>query len=180
MAIFKKRLNRFYRWYIRGDYHCDKCPMCWDDYSAYLGDGDCGCWIKGDIQDTCRLLPPIRFLLGWPKMKRAQYAENHSYDGYAEFHEEDDRKRKAYRDSILILLRNAELCERDHEGKLVPMCKLDLLDLYEGYDGPFNKAYRSYDNSIFRSYPTLKSEWVQLLKRTWKELVVDRVMPYFE
>lgn len=53
-------------WYIKGEYHCDNCPFCWggeyrpgcDDYD------DVGCYIFNDLKDSCRLLPPLRFILG--------------------------------------------------------------------------------------------------------------------
>lgn len=66
-------------YYIKGEYHCDKCPFCWggeympgcDDYD------DAGCYIFGDLRDTCRLIPPIRFILGWGRRKRAEYFRAH-------------------------------------------------------------------------------------------------------
>lgn len=74
-----KWLKNRWKWYVLGYYHCDKCPYCWADYS-YEGDCDCGCYIKGDIQDTCRLIPPFREIIGWPRMRYAQYWETHQYD----------------------------------------------------------------------------------------------------
>ena len=65
----RKKKSKAIEWYIRGEYHCDKCPFCFggeylpgcDDYE------DAGCYIFGDLRDTCRLIPPIRFILGWGK-----------------------------------------------------------------------------------------------------------------
>ena len=74
-------------WYVYGHYHCDKCPMCWAEWS-YEGDGDCGCYIYGDLRDSCRLLPPFRWLRGWHRKKRALYWEAHQYDGMAEWYQQ--------------------------------------------------------------------------------------------
>ena len=77
-------------YYIKGEYHCDKCPFCWgggympecDDYD------DAGCYIFGDLRDTCRLIPPIRFILGWGRRKRTEYFRAHKYDDFSEWYAE--------------------------------------------------------------------------------------------
>lgn len=159
--------------YIRGCYHCDSCPMCWSDWSSYLGDGDAGCYIYGDLRDTCRLIPPIRFLIGWPKKKKAQYAEDHSYDGIGEWYEQQQHQENTMREAILIALNGSEVCWRDHKGKLMPICKLDAMEL------GLNSAMRHYEDTCHPVIHTsLKEDWKKVLKRTWNAFL-EPFRPYF-
>ena len=61
-----RRIKTLWKWYVLGYYHCDKCPFCWEERG--YEDCDCGCYIRGDIRDTCRLIEPFRTLIGWPRM----------------------------------------------------------------------------------------------------------------
>lgn len=103
------KLKNFWKFYVKGEYHCDSCPFCWgggylpgcDDYD------DCGCYIKGDIADkSCRLIPPIRFLLGWGKRKKARYYENHRYDDYEDFMQMVTLEENAVEDALNEYLKN--------------------------------------------------------------------------
>lgn len=67
----KKRISDYWHWYILGEYHCDHCPYSWEE--RYDDDCDAGCCIKGDIQDTCRLIPPVRGIVGFFATKRYIY-----------------------------------------------------------------------------------------------------------
>ena len=172
-----KKLRRAYKWYIKGDYHCDHCPYCWSDWNYYEGDGDCGCYIRGDLWDTCRLIPPIRFLIGWPRMKRAQYWEGHQYDGYGEFYEQYEKELDAYSESVKILLEGLELYRRDYEGKLVPVCKANIFDRF----GP-NSFYTAHEHYESKAHPVvhipIKQQWKDLLRKTCNKLA-DHFRPYF-
>ena len=83
-----KAIKKFIDRYILGEYHCDTCPYGWEDW-YYEGDCDCGCYIFGDIRDSCRLIPPLRALIGWPRRKKSRYYASHQYDGFADFCEKD-------------------------------------------------------------------------------------------
>ena len=94
-----KALKNFWNYYIKGHYHCDTCPFCWggeylvgcDDYD------DAGCYIKGDIADcSCRLIPPIRFLIGWGRRKKTTYLQNHEYDDIDVWYMEKERKQEIF------------------------------------------------------------------------------------
>lgn len=176
----KKKLRRAWKWYIKGDYHCDKCPYCWSDWSSYTGDGDCGCYIRGDLWDTCRLIPPIRFLIGWPRKKQALYWEDHQYDGMGEWYEQQVEKETAYSESLEILLKGIELYRRDCEGKLMPVCKAALCERYCFGSGPFYEAYRYYEDHAHPivGEPPLKQQWKDLLCKTWNKFA-DKFRPYF-
>lgn len=132
----KKRLDRLWKWiktrwkwYVLGYYHCDECPYCWADYS-YEGDCDCGCYIKEDIQDTCRLLPPFRFLIGWPRMRYIAHWQDKEYDPIGEFY----MKRKEQEEEMMEVAKflfeaeGMELCWRDRSGTLYQDCKMDAIE----------------------------------------------------
>ena len=48
----KSMMYRIWHWYIKGEYHCDKCPYCWEERTSYEYDEwDAGCYIKGDLPE---------------------------------------------------------------------------------------------------------------------------------
>lgn len=173
-------LQRFLDYYIKGHYHCEGCPFCWggeylpgcDEYA------DCGCYIKGDIQDTCRLLPPVRFLLGWGKRKKAQYHQNHEYDDFGKWYEEklekEERLDRALRDYFRVM--GYGLVFADKDGRVVPV-NGEYITLTHCYD-----LYRlaSDCEDIFGpvKYVPLKQRWKELLKDTWDRFLMI-FKPYF-
>lgn len=173
------KIRRAWKWYIKGYYHCDHCPYCWAEYS-YEGDGDCGCYIRGDLWDTCRLIPPIRFLLGWPRKKQTLYREAHAYDDMGEWYEQQDERQRAYSKSLEIILKEIELYKRDCDGKLMPVCKAALIERYCFGSGPFYEAYRYYEDHAHPVVcePPIKQQWKDLLHKTLDEFA-DYFRPYF-
>ena len=180
----KKGINRLWnwlktrwKWYVLGYYHCEHCPYCWVE-SGYE-DCDCGCYIKGDIQDTCRLLPPFRFLIGWPRMRQWEYMNDHAWDGIGEHYEKQLERQEVFAESAVILLNQIELWQRDPEGKPFPICKEELLEIYAMGSGPFYEAFIHYEE---KAHPAkivpLKQRWKELIKLTWKHLVYDEIAPY--
>ena len=173
------KCKRFWRYYIKGDYHCDTCPFCWgveylpgcDDYA------DAGCCIKGELRDTCRLLPPIRFLLGWGRRKKALYYRAHEHDGFAEFVEERERQNREVEKALHNYLNThgysivyasqgkAVFLNDDHET-LKEYCEIyrltsDLQDIFAPV-----------------KYVPLKSRWKELIKDTWNRFLMI-FKPYF-
>ena len=171
-----KKKNEAIDWYIKGEYHCDKCPFGWDTYSEYLGDGDCGCYIFGDIRDTCRLIPPIRFILGWFKRKRAEYYEAHAYDNYLEWSKERDERTKRFNalfeedilDKYAVLLKDRDGNTFGESIDAKRFCKFDDVDLFR------------WDCEDLFSPPSvpLKERWAQLIKDTWHKFIMI-FKPYF-
>lgn len=179
----KKRLNRLWewiktrwKWYVLGYYHCDQCPYSWSEYS-YEGDGDCGCYIKGELWDTCRLIEPIRSLLGWPKKRYVEYWESHQYDGYDVFYDEIIQRDLAFEESLEIFLKNKEVYGRDHEGKLIPICKKEL---QRTFPIAFDEALTHYEEKVhpFQARQKLSTRWKDLLLDTWKECIYNNVAPF--
>lgn len=148
--------------YIYGHYHCDKCPMCWSDYSYECGDGDCGCYIFGERRDSCRLIPPFRHLVGWHRKRKAEYFAAHQYDGMADYYEELYRKQECMRKAIKKGLHGYELIHRDMEGKPIPVCTEEFLEMQS--DGVFYE----YEGKAYPFNPTtLREEWGKFLRKTW-------------
>lgn len=169
----KEKCKSAWRYYVLGYYHCDHCPMCWADW-AYEGDCDCGCYIFGNIRDTCRLLPPFRQLIGWPKKRYKQYWEIHQYDGCGEHFERVVEQDFAIEKVLKDALSGYEICRRDFTtGTLVPMCKAEWIEL--------NRAeirYTYEEKCHPYTYTPLKKEWKNVLTRTWNAFL-DIFRPYF-
>ena len=161
----KDKLKRAWKWYVEGYYHCDKCPYCWCEWS-YEGDGDAGCYIFGDLKDTCRLLPPIRTLIGWPKKKKAEYYFNHEYDGFAEWYEEEEKRGDKFNDLVIALFERYEICWKDDKGEYHPIDKEGYIR-YEGF-----RARRDYDDFCYPfAVKTLRQEWKELIAKTIRRFI---------
>ena len=82
------KIKNFIDWYIRGKYHCNKCPYSWAECSGYWGDGDYGCHLKGDVRDSCRhICNPISRMI----VNKKIYAKEHYYDDLIEIVEQSDK-----------------------------------------------------------------------------------------
>lgn len=169
---FKKKLPRWMRWYVLGDYHCDHCPMCWSDYSDYLGDGDCGCYIFGDIREgACRLLPPFRTLIGWPRKKRAQYDYAHQYDDMGDYYDREFHQEKVFVSCIKQLLSGYILVQRGFDGAFREIPLEEYTDCC-GFGSRIIDAYRAYEDEMYPTtwYVSLKHDWQNVISRTKQEL----------
>ena len=176
MKLFWKKIKKFWKWYVLGYYHCDRCPYSWDDACPGCEDYDCGCVIFGDTKDTCRLLPPFRFLIGWGKKKRFQYAQAHEYDGLVDWYEEHERKEAIMAKTISNNLAQWQLSlhRSGVDGSTAPVEDINaeievlahwIVDEYEQAAHPVQR-------------PTLCQEWKNLLHKTWRH-IIGHFAPYF-
>lgn len=118
----KSVFYRFWHWYIKGEYHCDKCPYAWEERTSYEYDEmEAGCYIKGDIYDTCRLFPPFRWIVGSLRQKKAKYYFNHEYDDFPEWHEKEEAKREKMIELLNKFFDGYDLCWKDSEGEYHPI-----------------------------------------------------------
>lgn len=160
-------------WYIKGEYHCDKCPFCWggeylpgcDDYD------DAGCYIFGDLRDTCRLIPPIRFILGWGKRKKAEYFQAHEYDDFPEWQEKRDAHERQFNACFKehILDRYA-VFHKDRDGNAFGG-PIDS-DRFCEFDEMMRLMWDCKDLFSPPSYVPLKEQWAQLIKDTWRKFIM--------
>lgn len=176
LDTFKKKILRLWKWYVQGYYHCHRCPYAWNDACPGCEDYDCGCVIFGDTRDTCRLLPPIRFLLGWGKKKRFQYTHAHEYDDLVIQYELKEKHEAAMTKAISNSLNQWKLTlyRENFDGTYVPVEDLDaevevithwIVDEYEPAVHPVQQL-------------SLRQEWSNLIRKTWKGFI--RIFaPYF-
>lgn len=76
-------LHKVYRYYIRGDYHCDVCPYSWEERGEE--DADAGCYLFGELRDTCRYIRnPISRMIVNGRLNDA----DHAYDGFQDYDKE--------------------------------------------------------------------------------------------
>ena len=173
----RSKVGQFYNWYIKGEYHCDHCPYCWEEWS-YEGDGDCGCYIKGDIQDTCRLLPPFKNIIGTIRKKKADYYLAHSWDGFGEFCQKQNEKEMFLREKLQEnIFKKRPLYEQNSDGAFV------LVDDYTqeySYIRPTAAVIlNDYEERFFPVvHKSLKEEWEELVKKTLNK-VFSKFKPYF-
>lgn len=159
------RCKRFWKYYIKGEYHCDTCPFCWggeympgcDDYA------DCGCYIKGELRDTCRLLPPFRFLIGWGRRKKTLYYLAHEYDDVDKWICEEERKDMAVMEILEPFL-----------GELATIQNLDFINPGEKVPSYmiYDIRHKLEDALIPVKYVSLKKRWKELIKDTWNRFLM--------
>lgn len=169
------KISKFIDYYIKGKYHCDKCPCCWGGgYNAGCDDyDDCGCYIKGDIQDTCRLLPPFRFLLGYFKKKKSKYYFNHQYDDLIEFYEQDEKKQGEFSNLLSKFLKGYELCWKDQNGTYNPInTEMHIAQEWRH----IRSDYDDFAHPI--KHIPLKTQWENSVKNTFKH-IINVIKPYF-
>lgn len=171
----KKRMIRAWNWYVRGDYHCDKCPYCWCETCGYEDDADAGCYIKGELCDSCRLLPPFRFLLGWGKKKRYQYAETHEWDGLVDFYTENQKNCSTMYEVLQKHLEDYEFCYVAMDGEYRK--NVDLEDILIERCAIICEDYESAAHPV--THQRLSAKWKELFKETFERLK-RKFEPYFQ
>lgn len=156
-----EKMKKFIDYYIKGEYHCDTCPYSWDDVDYWGECNDCGCYIKGDICDTCRLLPPFRMIIGSIKKKQYMHFQEHRYDDFVEWFAIKDKREFALRGILEEKLKDFELKCKSGDGTLFTIPTEDVLnsiiaetcDEYEDIVHPVEKE-------------SLKSLWGKAFKET--------------
>ena len=172
----KNLIYRFWHWYIKGEYHCDKCPYGWEEKTSYEYDEwEVGCYIKGDICDTCRLFPPYRWIVGSLRKKKLHYQYAHQYDDFPDFVEEMERKEEKFNKLVDKFLHGYELCWKDNDGELHPINKEEHIKAeayrirydYEDYLREENEKKNPYQNP-----------WKKAILWTWHKFI-NYFKPYF-
>lgn len=169
--------NKFVDYYVKGCYHCDTCPFCWDDYNEYIGDGNCGCYIFGDLRDSCRLIPPIRYILGYCRRKKYEYFRAHEYDDFPEWCEKYEAEKDKFNDCFKrIILDHYNLTYKNSNGESFgdPIPSDRFLEFDE------INLFRYDCADIFREpvEVSIKARWKSLIKDTWKKFI-GKFKPYF-
>lgn len=171
--------RRFWNYYILGRYHCDSCPYCWSERTSYEYDEwDTGCYIKEDICDTCRLLPPFRWIIGYPKRRKARYYEIHQYDDFAEWAEWDHEKTEKLKELIHDkMLKDYVVCAKDDGGNYFEL-NTDVESYHSIYYecsnivSEFEKFVKYHDSKNSRG------PWKTAFKYSWDKFI-NKFKPYF-
>lgn len=164
----KEKIRNFIKWYIKGYYHCDKCPYSWGERG--WEDVDAGCYIKGDICDTCRLLPPFKGIIGRLRKNKYEYWESRRYDGYYEWYEEEEKRQEVF-NSVLEEFR--EQCESCRLWENVCKSKRDCIQRV-GYE--LRSKYEEAAHPVV--IKRLKTKWKELIKET-AQAIADQFKQYF-
>lgn len=169
------RCKRFWKYYIKGEYHCDNCPYSWEECG--YEDSDAGCYIYGELRDSCRLLPPFRFLIGWPRRRKCCYLRDHKYDGFADFQRERDAQEANVRKALMQYL--------EKRGYIVLQARaIDLPEEATQYIVPSQFLEQIYILSddmrdIFTPpFEPPKTRWKKIIRDTWKRFTMI-FKPYF-
>lgn len=166
-----KKIQNWRDWYIKGYYHCDQCPYCWVDYG--YDDADAGCYIYGDLRDTCRLLPPFRAVIGGIRKKKDCYYQNHQYDGMGEWYQKQEANREKFAELMTDAFDRRRL-EVTYQGSNQSIPLEEVPDILE--------AWRIVDDYEEFAHPVIhKSVWEK-----WKDAFVstgrwfaNKFKPYF-
>lgn len=172
----KSVFYRIWHWYIKGEYHCDKCPYGWDEKTSYEYDEwDAGCYIKGDIHDTCRILPPFRWIVGSLRKKKYEYYKAHEYDDFPEWHEKQEAREEKMIELLDEFLKDLVLCHKDVEGNYYPINKEEHIR-YADYRVRYGYEEFLAKQNAEENPP--QNPWKQAIVWTWKKFI-GFFKPYF-
>lgn len=172
----KSAFYRFWHWYIKGEYHCDKCPYGWEEKTSYEYDEwDAGCYIKGDIRDTCRLLPPFRWVVGYLRKRKYEYLRSHEYDDYEEWQDRQNAREEKMCELLNKFLKNLELCAKDGEGNYYQINKEIHID-QENYR--IRYEYEDFIAEQEAKASPYQNPWKKAILWTWHKFI-DFFKPYF-
>lgn len=163
------------RWIKHGS-DCEKCKWMWETcYSNEDGtEYDCGCWIKGvNYDDTyCRLVNPVKFIVGCCCKKKTEYWEEHQYDECLEWYEKDQKN-----DEALLVILNQYLGKYDFYVKHgEEFNKVDLNKLLGNEVTWIRSDYEEVSHPIV--HKSIATEWKELIIKTWNAFL-DKFRPYF-
>ncbi len=175
-----KRIKTLWNWYVRGYYHCDHCPYCWEERG--MEDSDAGCYIYGDIRDTCRLPFPIRGIVGSIKRNRACFYTDRFADEEAQYY--TDRHTRLVKMTELIddflpkylECRKNALNDGDDNTSIDDVCPEWCFSYIETIVYEYEKECHPETNRV--PCP-LRIEWKRLLSKTWKEIIVNPIRSIF-
>lgn len=167
---------RIWHWYIKGEYHCDQCPYSWEEKTSYEYDEwEAGCYIKGDICDTCRLLPPFRWVIGSLNLKKAEYYFNHQYDDFSEWAAKQEGKEEKFNELLNDFFRGYELCWKGENGEYHPI-NTALHIQHEAHR--IRYGYEEYLRKQEEKENPYQNPWKKAILWSWDKFV-NFFKPYF-
>lgn len=182
----RENIKRLWRWYIKGEDHCEHCPQAWEDCS-YEGEcNDYGCYARGECRSTCRLIPPVRSIIGWKHRRYMEYWENRRYDGMGDVYQEMWDQRKILTEELKEALKSYKICyqalndeswvgENGQVEKLPALRPIDTDSFLDEWVPTIQMNYEDVAHPVV--HKKLSQEWKELLKKTFGKLV-EPVLPY--
>ena len=162
--------------YIKGDYHCDSCPFCWVDQG--YDDCDAGCYIFGDLRDSCRLIPPIRSILGYFRKKRIRYHEYHQYDNIGEWYDDHNNRLEVLSNLILKMLSSYDI-SINYNNHVTNKPETNYIKAEHLIDANIYNILSEYEDAAHPvKHIRLKDKWADALKSTVTE-IADWFKMYF-
>lgn len=176
-------MKKLKEWICYGN-DCSKCKYCWEVKTSYEYDEyDCGCYIKGQDFDEkpCRLVKPIRFILGETigrlSSRKANYYMSHEYDGFVEFAQDLDEKNSKMSELIMDkIIGDHVICWKDKNGELHE-CNTEEFIKDNAWE--VRSGYEDFAHPIV--HKKLSTEWKELIQKTCKSLymqTIGRIIPY--
>lgn len=151
------------------DGDCEHCPCAWEDRS-YEGEcGDCGCHLYKDLSGRrlgCLLPDFVLRAVARRKTAAQKAAEEHAYDGVAEWYEASRRKDELFEKAVL----NAMYVDRN---------KSPVQPLYRSKDGAFHPyatqdgyalARMDYEENLEAGMPRVKAFQKAIAERLCTDL----------
>lgn len=138
-------IKNLFDWYVKGDYHCDTCPYSWEERG--FEDADAGCYLFGELRDTCRHIPnPISKLIVNKHMNKA----DSRWDCWCEYADVYGICQQIY----------AETAEKRKQTYWIPNGLAKLVESHDEYEG-VNILIDVVEEYERRAHPHKKS-WVTL------------------
>lgn len=164
-----EHLKNFIDWYIKGYYHCDQCPYSWEEREIE-GDADAGCYIKGEICGTCRLIQPFKGMIGRMRKNRYEYWESKRYEGYGEWYDEEEKRQEAFNNIL------EEFCEECESCRLRGNACESKHDCIQRVGYELRNKYEKAAHPVV--IKPLKVRWKELIGETARA-IADRFKQYF-
>lgn len=153
--------------WIKNGSDCEKCKWCWESCTSNENgtEWDCGCYIKGSDYDEkpCRLINPLKFIIGWKRKKKNDYYFSHEYDDFGEWFEKDQEKLNAMKEALKETFEGKVICHKCADNSFLEYNTEGILD---GAAWEIRNKYDPVAHPIENK--RLRQEWKELISKTWK------------
>ncbi len=153
-------MKKLMKW-IREGNDCGECPCYW--WEQGYEDCDEGCRLERDalFYGGCRLPRIVR----WYKNRQAVFTESHEYDGIEEWFMERERLDNLVAERMKKELGCSVICARHIDTEEKRYWEVDQDECIYRLAHAINAELADDDS---RRAKTIRAEWAELLKKTWK------------
>ena len=161
----ESKLWEIWHWYIKGEYHCDKCPYSWEERGEEDADAGCLLFKDGELRDTCRYIrnPVSRMIVNGKLNDR-----DRAYDCWSDYGKEHEIYEKIQRD---LFVESKEECINFSEYVYPRYCnKYDVQNLIED----IIELYKKYAHQHRTPWQKLKNAFAEW----WKDFTYKHFKRY--